>query len=668
MRQRMFLCVISILLFGVVYADNQQNGWCLTAQDTTDYTGVCMANGQMGLVVWKEPFAIRQVVLNNIFKRGDRQRVSRIVRGINPLGLTMQINGTTLSAAMFRTWSQQIDLARAVHSTTFSTRDVAVTYRIRALRNLPYAASIEVDIEALRDVACGFDNRHLIPETLCDTVREERAARRAKLALQLQFAAGRYDGVSDQMVATSAFLCGDGVRQLTPSRVEAKLRKGDKASFTLIGSICTTADYVDPWNEAERQVIYAAREGMERVVAAHERLWAALWQSDIVIEGDPQAQLDVRFALFNLYSSICAGSRCSIAPMGLSSQNYNGHIFWDSEIWMFPPLLMLQPEMARAMLDYRVDRLQPARQRAYSLGYRGAMFPWESDVWGEESTPTHALTGPFEHHITADIAIACWNYYCATRDEGWLRREGFPLMREVAMFWCDRVSKNDDGSYSICNVVGADEYASGVTDNAFTNGAARCALQFAAAAASVCGERVDPQWCEIADNLRIPVFQDSGVTREHATYKGEMIKQADANLLGYPLDLITDKAQLLRDLNYYENRIDPKNGPAMSYSVFCIQYARLGLLDKATEMFDRCYRPNRRPPFGVFAETPTSQNPYFMTGAGGLLQAVLCGFGGLQITPDGIRQMPSVLPAHWRSLTLKGVGVDRQTFTVEGRK
>ena len=103
--------------------------------------------------------------------------------------------------------------------------------------------------------------------------------------------------------------------------------------------------------------------------------------------------------------------------MGLSARGfYNGHIFWDSEIWMYPALLVLRPCLARQMLDYRTDGLDAARRRAYAHGYRGAMFPWEGDDRGEEATPTFALTGPLEHHITADIAIASWNYYCVTQD------------------------------------------------------------------------------------------------------------------------------------------------------------------------------------------------------------------------------------------------------------
>lgn len=237
-------------------------------------------------------------------------------------------------------------------------------------------------------------------------------------------------------------------------------------------------------------------------------------------------------------------------------------------------------------------------------------------------------------------------------------------MKEAADFWVSRAEKNEDGTYSICNVVGANEYADGVTDNAFTNGSAIRALQDATKAAAICGEKAPRAWSEVYKSLRIHSFDD-GTTREHKDYQGIMIKQADANLLGYPLGIISDPTTLRKDLAYYADKIDPENGPAMSYSVFCVQYARLGEAEKAYEMYKKSFQPNQRPPFGVIAETATSQNPYFATGAGGLLQAVINGFGGIQITDKGIIQLPSVLPPHWKKLIIKGVGPDRRTFIKE---
>lgn len=646
---------IGLLLLVPGWAVAGDDEWVITARDTTsEYYAAAVANGEIGVTVGRELFSLGAVILGGAYESGTEDSVARILEGINPSGLSMSIDDRPTDLSGIRPTIQRIDMRRAVLESRYRLDGVSIVCRVRALRNMPYALMSEVEVTAERDVGMVFSNRHVVPSGFADTLRESRTVVcEDGSRLLLQRTSGSYNAGHDRIVASSTFLCGSGFENRAPDVVGAHLRRGERASFTLVGTVCTTAAFSDPWNESERQAIYAAREGASRLIEAHERLWAALWRGDIEIEGDPEAQRNVRFALFNLYGSIREGSRRSIPPMGLSVRGfYNGHIFWDSEIWMYPALLILQPDLARQMLDYRIDGLDAARRRAYVHGYRGAMFPWEGDNRGEESTPTFALTGPLEHHITADIAIACWNYYCVTRDLDWLRREGFPLIREVATFWCDRVSRNDDGSYSIRNVIGANEYAVGVTDNAFTNGAARRALEYAAAAAAVCGERPDPLWNEIAKGLRI-LRLPNGVTREHADYEGEQIKQADANLLGYPLGLVTDRKSLLRDLAYYESRIDPQRGPAMSWSVFAIQYARLGMAAEAEAMFRRSYLPNLRPPFGVFAESATSGNPYFMTGAGGMLQAVLFGFGGLEITPEGLVQHNSVLPERWQSLTVR---------------
>lgn len=658
---------IGLLLLVPGWAVAGDDEWVITARDTTsEYYAAAVANGEIGVTVGRELFSLGAVILGGAYESGTEDSVARILEGINPSGLSMSIDDRPTDLSGIRPTIQRIDMRRAVLESRYRLDGVSIVCRVRALRNMPYALMSEVEVTAERDVGMVFSNRHVVPSGFADTLRESRTiVCEDGSRLLLQRTSGSYNAGHDRIVASSTFLCGAGCEQIAPGVVKVALHRGERTSFALVGTVCTTAAFTDPWNESERQVIYAAREGVSRLIEAHDRLWTALWQGDIEIDGDSEAQRNVRFALFNLYGSIREGSRRSIPPMGLSARSfYNGHIFWDSEIWMYPALLVLHPELARQMLDYRVDGLDAARRRAYVHGFRGAMFPWEGDDRGEEATPTFALTGPLEHHITADIAIACWNYYCVTGDRSWLIRDGYPLMQETARFWCDRVSRNDDGSYSIHNVIGANEYAAGVTDNAFTNGAARRALEYAAAAAEVCGERPDPRWKEIAAGLRILRFPD-GVTREHATYGGERIKQADVNLLGYPLGIVTERAALLRDLSYYESRIDPHNGPAMSWSVFAVQYARLGMVSEAETMFRRAYLPNLRPPFGTFAETATSGNPYFMTGAGGMLQAVLFGFGGLEITSAGLVQRSSVLPSSWKSLTVRANG---KTYRMDNKR
>ena len=237
------------------------------------------------------------------------------------------------------------------------------------------------------------------------------------------------------------------------------------------------------------------------------------------------------------------------------------------------------------------------------------------------------------------------------------------MLKAVADFWLSRVQKNADGSYSIINVVGADEYAENVDDNAFTNGAAKRVLRDVTAAAKTLGKKVDPRWMEVSDNL-VFTYNAEGVTMEYTGYDGQLIKQTDVNMLAYPLGVITDRDQIVRDIEYYFDRIDP-NGPAMSNAIIAVLHARLGDPETAFKVFKKSYTDKLRPPFGVLSENANNSRVSFATGLGGILQSVIFGFAGVEITEEGIRQLPAKIPSHWKSLTVTGAGPERQTFRVD---
>ncbi len=161
-----------------------------------------------------------------------------------------------------------------------------------------------------------------------------------------------------------------------------------------------------------------------------------------------------------------------------------------------------------------------------------------------------------------------------------------PFFQLLLIFGHRRVERNGPGHYDINNVVAADEWAENVDNNAFTNGAAKVLLKHATEAAAILGIKADPDWMVVSDN--IPILQLNGVTREHAQYQGEGIKQADVNLLAYPLKLITDPAQIKKDLVYYQSRVPNEGTPAMTQAIFALLYARLGEGDTAFHFFQRC--------------------------------------------------------------------------------
>ena len=657
-------CIISCSAFGQIKSDE----WHLTANSRQNYFGVTMANGQIGIVTSDEPLRTKEIILNGVYQPSSENGISKIVRGIEFLNLHLSINNELIKSDNIDNWSQVVSMKNGTSTVSFSFKEYAsIDYTILANRAIPYSAMAIVEITPKKDIAISAFNYMIVPDELKEAKSQYRVLKDNQFLMPVFGTSAKTLNGKYTISASTTFLFDNQKETLSQVGTEVgftkKLLKGKKYRFAIAGGICTSKDITDPLNESERQPIFALQEGIDKLLDRHKMAWDSLWKTgDIEIEGDLDAQQRVRFALYNLYSFIRPETRQSIAPMGLSSQGYNGHIFWDSELWMYPTLLVLQPEMAKSCLDYRSDRLQKAKQKATIYGYKGAMFPWESDDTGEEATPTWALTGIFEQHITSDVAIAFWNYYALTQDKSWLRSE-YKVLKETADFWVSRVVKNADGSYSILNVVGADEYAQHVDDNAFTNGSAIEALKNTIKAAAILGEPVDSKWVDVSNN--IVIHKVNGINQDYKGYNGETIKQGDVNLLAYPLHIITDKEQITRDLAYYSEKIDKKDGPAMAHGILSVLYARLEDKEKAYEHFVKAYLPNSRPPFGVFSESANSNNPYFATGAGAMLQAIIYGFGGVEQTDNGLKYNKGILPKQWKSLKIIGLGLENKTITIK---
>jgi len=677
---KQFLSLLAIQLLYVSIGFSQSpDPWKIQVNsiNTSEYYGVTVANGMIGIVSSAEPFKVKDVVLAGAYDQYGRGRVSNFLRSFNLLNMTLDIDGKRLDAKQAAGFRQSLDMKEASFTAEFDYTDKAtVSYTYYSLRHLPYTVLMDVSITAKKDILITPASVMEAPDALRDVQNYYNEIDRPHVVLSLLTSSAKSPTGKLQLCASNTFLFeehhGEEPRVIHEMwdnnmhllKFSKKLKAGQSYRFSIAGSSITSAHHDDPLNEAERLTIYARLEGRARLLNFHRKAWEELWKSDILIDGDPQAQQDIHSMIYHLYSFTREGTALSPSPMGLSGLGYNGHVFWDTELWMYPSLLVLQPAIAKSMVEYRFKRLEAAKRNAFSKGFKGAMFPWESAETGVEETPVWALSGPFEHHITACVGIAAWNYYCVSQDKQWLREKGWPILSETADFWCSRVERNAPGKYDINNVVAADEWAENVNNNAFTNAAAKANLKFATEAAKLLGIPSSPDWMHVADNIPILKFPD-GVTREHASYNGEGIKQADVNLLAYPLREITDPAAIRKDLEYYEKRVPNEGTPAMTQAVFTTLYARLGNAEKAYHWFKDSYLPNLNPPFRVIAETRGGTNPYFATGAGGVVQSVLMGFGGLDITSNGIVQVKSVLPPQWKKLTLTGVGPAKKTYEVK---
>ena len=422
----------------------------------------------------------------------------------------------------------------------------------------------------------------------------------------------------------------------------------------------------------------AAAQGWPAVFAGHVAAWSDLWQSDITVANQPDLQNWIRSSLYNLWSSIRGGTDNSISPVGLSSDNYAGLIFWDAETWMYPSLLLMHPDIADSVISYRQKTLPGALKNAAKNGYQGTFYPWQGAGTGDLDQECHSVSPPHcitQIHLQGDIALAVWQYYLASGDTTWLRNH-WSILSGIAQFWAGRVTANSDGTYSIQNVAGPDEYSNGVADGVFTNAGAATALRNATRAAQILGIIAPAQWTTIADHLRMPFDSANQVFLQYAGYAGTLIKQADTVLLMYPMEWPMSPQVAANTLDYYAERTDP-DGPAMSDAIHAVDSAQIGEPGCATNTYlDRSIKPFIRDPFAQFAEArgakagsldPLAGAPAydFLTGAGGFTQVFTYGLTGFRWRADRVHLDPMLPPQLSGGVTLRGLHWQGRSFDVQ---
>ncbi|WP_013324824.1 beta-phosphoglucomutase [Gloeothece verrucosa] len=443
---------------------------------------------------------------------------------------------------------------------------------------------------------------------------------------------------------------------------------------------------------------------------AHKKAWADVWtNSDIIIEGDIQAQFAVRYNLFQLLISASQDDdQVSIPAKTLSGFGYRGHVFWDTEIFILPFLTFTQPTIARNLLSYRYHTLNGARRKAKSENYKGAMFPWESADTGDEVTPRWAISGNHydpdtriwcrdrEIHISADIAYGIWHYWQATGDDQWMRDYGAEVILDSAVFWGCRVEWNSrEERYEIRHVIGADEYHEQVDNNAFTNRMIQWHLEKALTVYQWLQEnhpvRADElavllkltrerfaRWQDVINNLYFPFDATTGLIEQYqgffeledinlAAYEPrslsmqvilgieganqrQVLKQPDVLMLLYLMrkrgEFPYNKTVLQTNWDYYAPRTDITYGSSLGPAIHAILAADLGETELAYHYFRQAALVDLEDLRG------NAHEGIHGACAGGLWQSVVFGFGGVQLTNSGPVATPN-LPSHWTRLKFK---------------
>jgi trehalose/maltose hydrolase-like predicted phosphorylase len=450
--------------------------------------------------------------------------------------------------------------------------------------------------------------------------------------------------------------------------LKVRVQKGQ--TYTLSKFVAASRQDWGGDGEADLRLATAARTaGFDELLAKHRAAWRELWQSDIEIDGDERAQTTVHSDLYYLLATSTAGTHWPMGACGLTP-GYTGHAFWDSDSWIFPALLLLHPDRAKSLVMFRAHTLPAAEARAAARGLKGAMFPWEADPEnGSEQTPHFAyVLGEREIHVNADIAIAQWQYWLATGDIRWLKEHGWPVIRNVADFWASRATWNaEQKRYEILHVTSVAESYNDVPNDTFTNASAQKALNVAAAAATLVGERADPRWSEVASKLYIP-FSQSG--QHHldfdASVPREPLEGSSVGLLMYPSLDLPMTAQVRRNDFEYTLSQSGHEPHGMAMAPASIAAAAAGNASLAVEWMQSNFTSNLiKPPFNVRTETATNNSGYFITSSGGFVQNLVFGFSGLRLTEQGLAEAYApVLPPQWKSMTLKNIAFRGRRFDI----
>jgi beta-phosphoglucomutase family hydrolase len=463
-----------------------------------------------------------------------------------------------------------------------------------------------------------------------------------------------------------------------------------RAPLALRRLICvfTSRDGPDPRAAALAHLQALDPKDFDSLGAAHTREWARFWEkADIRVPGRPAVEQALRFGSYHLRLPAGDDARVSIGARTLTGRAYEGHVFWDTEIFMLPFFLYTEPERARKLLLYRHHTLDGARRRARELGFAGACFAWESTVTGDDVTPTKVLvegtdeevpvfTGSQQMHITADIAYAVWRYWDATHDEEFLAGPGAEILFETARFWASRVTPGER-HHHIRGVMGPDEYHHAVNDNAYTNWMVRFNLEQAAWAAQRYGKHPQEavQWSTLARSLHCPAPGADGVIEQFEGFfaladlplpqkerldgpvsrffdwqeinRFKVLKQADVLML--PLlfpDAFSDEV-VAANYRYYEPLTD--HGSSLSPAVHAAIAARIGRSDDALRYLKRSLWLDLS---DAMQNSMLGVHPATM---GGTWQALVFGFLGVRFTDAGPQPDPCAaarLPRGWGRVEL----------------
>lgn len=626
-----------------------------------------------------------------------------LVEGFAPapfaLGGDVEVDGIRASIARdaVRLVEQRYDFATAELTTTWEFVVGSTRARIEVLtfcsRSIPSIAAQEVAVETDRpaDIAISAGiGQAGVPGWPEDPQQPPRGG-------PIEGVDGRMTWVSNGAVSRLGIAYATvpgGIR--SPERTQSprdqqglfattyrfRARRGRRHRVQLLTAVVPEMSHAQPAFQAGRLAALAVEIGWDALRAENRRLWAELWRSRIEIEGASRRwQAITDASLFYLLTSTHASALAACSLFGLAYwpdyHYYHGHVMWDIDTFTVPPLAVIAPDAARALLGYRARHLDTAQRNAQLHGRRGALYPWEScPLHGDEVTPG-ARPG-LQDHVSLDVALAFAAYVDATGDRDYAARVAWPVIRSVCEYIESRVSAAD-GGYRWLRTLGPREHYEPVDDDAYVNLAARRTLEVGRRIAGSLGIEVPTRWADIGDGLRLPIHARGHLANHVGARLGEVKGGTPEGAAGlFPVGARVDPAVELATYRFAVREQAPLYaGTPMLSALLPVYAARLRDRREATRLLEQGYGAFIDAPYLEPDEFPAADRtkpkaaPMFAH-IGGFLETMLFGFPGIRIDgtePEDWPERPVVLPEGWRAIRaeLRVRGTTADLEAVHGR-
>jgi alpha,alpha-trehalose phosphorylase len=470
------------------------------------------------------------------------------------------------------------------------------------------------------------------------------------------------------------------------TEITVSIEKGETARLLKYTVFTDSLRYADCEAHARRELKAAVEAGPERIYREQETSLADFWdKAAMEIEGDDTLNTAVRYNMYQLLQSAGKDAHCNIAAKGLSGEGYEGHYFWDTEMYIEPFFTLTVPELSRNFISFRYATLDEARKNARMLGHlQGVLFPWRT-IMGRECSG-YFPSGTAQYHINGDIAWSVVSYYLATGDIAFIAEKGAEIVFECARLWMDTGTWCHD-RFEIHSVTGPDEYTCLVNNNYFTNLSAKFNLRWASrfytllknagmldAVAQKIGlapeEITGFEKAETA--LYLPYDKTLGINPQDDSflakkkwdlantpkedfplllhyhplhlYRHQVCKQADTVLAHVIFEDAQSEATIRNSFLYYE--AITTHDSSLSTCIFSIAASRLGYPDKAYSYFDNSALLDLCNTHG------NTKDGIHTANMGGVWMAIVYGFAGLCIKEAGLSLNPR-LPERWQALRFK---------------